>query len=183
VVDNQELLCYKVCTQQQKRKNTKMKNIVSIIALVAATASSAVAEDAKTTYVGFGDGAWSFGSIGTNGFGLDVASEGTMTDYTTGQYGSESSSFSLNLVVGDTDVSDNGLSIFYGGLLGLKQTSRYCPSGTSTIGFTCYADTDSAGEWGLNYGAVAGIGYKGMTVGARVTGESTQTIIGYSVKF
>jgi hypothetical protein len=157
-----------------------MKTLITAIAL-ATTATLAVAD--STTYVGVGDDSWSLGYIGENNFGLDIASEGTMTDWTTGRYGQESSGLSVNLLYGDTSTSENGLGFFYGGLLGLQQTSRYCPSGTSYIGYDCYADTESAGEWGVNYGAVAGFSYKGVTVGARATVGSTQTIIGYSAEF
>ena len=157
-----------------------MKTLITAIAL--ATTSTLVVAD-STTYVGFGEDAWSIGHIGKNGFGIDIGNEGTVTDWTTGSYGQETSGHSVNLLYGNTSIDEDGLGMFYGALLGVRETSRYCSYGTSYLGYECYANTSSSSKYDINYGAVAGVSYKGWTVGARATGESTQIIIGYSAKF
>ena len=158
-----------------------MKTLIATTIALVTTATLATAD--STTYVGSGDESWSIGHIGKNGFGIDIGNEGTVTDWTTGSYGQETSGYSVNLVYGNTSINEDGLGMFYGALLGARETSRYCSYGTSNLGYECYADTSSSSDYDINYGAIVGVSYKGWTVGARATGESTQTIIGYSAKF
>ncbi len=107
--------------------------------------------------------------------GFDVSYEGTMLDGTYGRYSTEGA-FSFNGIVGFNAVKKGSFRADVAGLVGIRQKTKDCPS--SYIGFQCYADTRPSIGYSLNYGGILALSFKRVTVGARVTGVSTQGLVG-----
>ena len=108
-------------------------------------------------------------------YGLDLAGEGTMLDSTFGQ-DSLSQALSFNFLLG-SNLYDNGtIRVDAAGILGIRETFADCPD--SFLGFQCYADTPPSTEYDVNYGALLTVSYERVSFGVRITGESTQAVLG-----
>ena len=109
-------------------------------------------------------------------YGFDIAREGTMLDSTYGKNNSVRSGTSYNALVG-LNLSKSDYSRFDVALLiGAREKTKSCPS--SYLGYQCYANTDPDSTYTVNYGLVATGTYKSVLLGARVTGESAQAMLG-----
>lgn len=176
-------------------KNTKILQF-ALLSIVAVASTHSVAQEAQggTNVIYIGSGAAQTGnalkssaapaSIGYMGlsntkdavWGLDYGAEGTMLESngtrTTIKQGS-----SLNLLLGKNLTKGENTRFDAGFLVGMRSTSSLCP--TSYLGYQCYADKPPETSYGFNYGVVATITYRSLTVGLRATGESAQGIIGF----
>ncbi len=114
-----------------------------------------------------------------NLFGVDIGQEGTLLDSTWGQTNAVNQATSYNFLIGKK-LGASGNSRFDGTLiLGIREKTSKCPA--SYIGYQCYANSQPDTTYGFNYGATLFWTYQKATFGLRVTGESTQAIIG--IKF
>ena len=107
--------------------------------------------------------------------GVDVSYEGTMLDGTFGSY-STRGAFSFNGIVGVNVARKNNVRFDVAGLIGAREKTTDCPA--SNLGFACYADREPDRSYTVNYGGIAAFSYKKLAVGVRVTGASTQGLIG-----
>ncbi len=111
----------------------------------------------------------------TTSIGFDVAGEGVYANRTAGEYELKRA-YSFNLLVGLRSHNTNGWRVGLDALLGARVTNRECPA--SYIGFECYAGQDPEVSFGLNAGGIAHVSFQKLFVGARVTGESSQLLLG-----
>jgi hypothetical protein len=152
------------------------------------TPVEAPAQPRVAIYGGFGsaetggDTPWSIGAYFRSPddllLGIDLAGEGSSSDSTFRQGGSSGQGWSLNALVGRNLVNSGGFQIDAALLLGAREDRTYCPGGQSYLGYQCYADSDAASEYELNFGAVATVSFQSVMIGVRGTGESTQVILG-----
>jgi len=108
-------------------------------------------------------------------FGIDIAGEGTMLDSTWGDEALRQA-ISFNALIGTNLAQNNRFSLDGALLLGMRETFADCPD--SYLGFQCYADEAPSTEYDVNYGAVLIGSFDRMAIGLRVTGESTQIVLG-----
>lgn len=108
--------------------------------------------------------------------GVDFAREGTSIDNTSRKYDAVDEGYSLNFIVGRDFKLNGDWGAGAGVLLGARETEKSCPD--SYLGYECYADQDPDKEYDLNYGAVLNLTFKKALVGARVSGESSQLMLG-----
>jgi hypothetical protein len=108
--------------------------------------------------------------------GFDIAGEGTKLDSTYGRVNNVAQALSFNALIGTKLASVGSVRVDVAGLVGARQKSQSCPA--SYLGYQCYADRAPDVVYTLNYGAVVTLGYRRLLVGARVTGESTQAMLG-----
>lgn len=107
--------------------------------------------------------------------GADISYEGTMLDGTYGSY-STRGAFSFNGIVGVNVARTDSVRFDVAGLLGAREKTTDCPS--SFLGYQCYANRPPDRNFSVNYGGLAAFSYKKLVVGARVTGASTQGLLG-----
>lgn len=107
--------------------------------------------------------------------GADVSYEGTMLDGTFGSY-STRGAFSFNGIVGVNVAKNDKVRFDVAGLIGAREKTTDCPA--SNLGFACYADRAPDRSYTVNYGGIAAFSYKKLVIGARVTGASTQGLVG-----
>jgi hypothetical protein len=108
--------------------------------------------------------------------GFDVAAEGTKLDSTYGRVNKVAQAISINGLIGTRVAGKGAMRLDVAGLIGARQKSQSCPA--SYLGYQCYADQKPDVIYTLNYGAVVTLGYHRLLVGARITGESTQAMLG-----
>jgi hypothetical protein len=109
--------------------------------------------------------------------GIDFAREGTSLDNTSGKNNEVTQGFSINLILGrDLHFKNDDWSAGIGVLLGARETGESCPD--SYLGYACYADADPDTEYDFNYGAVLHLTFKKALIGARLSGESSQLVLG-----
>jgi len=108
-------------------------------------------------------------------FGFDLAREGTMLDSTFGQ-DSLSQALSVNVLLGRNFYDNGTIRVDAAGILGIRETFADCPD--SFLGFQCYADTAPSTEYDVNYGALLTVSFSRASLGVRITGESTQAVLG-----
>lgn len=107
--------------------------------------------------------------------GADVSYEGTMLDGTYGSYSSRGA-FSFNGIVGVNVAKNDSVRFDVAGLIGAREKTTDCPS--SFLGYQCYANRPPSRSYSVNYGGIAAFSYKKLVIGARVTGASTQGLLG-----
>jgi hypothetical protein len=107
--------------------------------------------------------------------GADISYEGTMLDGTYGSY-STRGAFSFNGIVGVNVAKKGSVRFDIAGLIGAREKTTDCPS--SFLGYQCYADEPPSRSYSVNYGGIATFSYKKLVIGARVTGASTQGLLG-----
>lgn len=170
-------------------------NKTAIYLSFAVISGASVAQDAANTVVYFGAGPaksasstetgdtpYSLGFISMKDtsdtvFGLDISAEGTMLDSTWGKTNALQQGTSLNFLLGRNLVKGESGRFDASLLLGIRQESADCPS--SYLGYQCYADSEPERDYGFNYGVVLSYTYKKVMLGLRLTGESTQALIGF----
>jgi len=109
-------------------------------------------------------------------WGLDVSGEGTMFDSTWGQRNSAQQATSFNFLFGKNLNKTENSRIDAAFILGIRETAQSCPS--SYLGYQCYADQEPDTSHGFNGGVALTWIYKNFMVGARITGESKQALVG-----
>lgn len=107
--------------------------------------------------------------------GADISYEGTMLDGTFGSY-STRGAFSFNGIVGVNVAKNDKVRFDVAGLVGAREKTTDCPS--SFLGYACYANRPPDRSYSVNYGGIAAFSYKKLVIGARVTGASTQGLLG-----
>lgn len=107
--------------------------------------------------------------------GADISYEGTMLDGTFGSY-STRGAFSFNGIVGVNVARNDNVRFDVAGLVGARERTTDCPS--SFLGYACYANRPPDRNYSINYGGIAAFSYKKLVIGARVTGASTQGLLG-----
>ena len=107
--------------------------------------------------------------------GADISYEGTMLDGTYGSY-STRGAFSFNGIVGVNVAKKGSVRFDVAGLIGVREKTTDCPA--SFLGYACYADEPPSRSYSVNYGGIATFSYKKFVIGARVTGASTQGLVG-----
>ena len=122
-------------------------------------------------------------------YGGDIAREGSYLDTTGANLNPGGNRFpakwknaySINGLYGAKLNKSGNFQVYAMGLLGIRQSSRDCSAGLdgSFHGYDCFADTDAEQEYDLNFGGMLMIDMAGITIGARVTGESTMGILGF----
>lgn len=126
---------------------------------------------------------WSIGYVmnvrgGTAFWGVDFAKEGTSLNNTSGQNNTVDQGMSINFSGGKTFALGKGVNLGAGILLGMREAGKSCPD--SYLGYECYADQEPETEYKFNSGALLHLAYKRAILGARLTGESSQVIVGIS---
>jgi hypothetical protein len=160
-----------------------------IIARTAAAQDAGLSEPKNAVFAGVGKQAasstpaWSVGYLYLSPtsswtIGGDFAGEGASRNNTTGNNNTIEQAFSFNLLVGQSLRVGHGWRIGVAGLLGARTTNKSCDS--SYLGYQCYADTQPTVNYTVNAGGLAHISYKSLMLGGRLTGESTQAIVGVS---
>lgn len=109
-------------------------------------------------------------------WGFDVSQEGTKLDSTWGQTEEVTQGTSFNLLVGGKVMGSQNTRVDALILVGARQTTASCPD--SYLGYRCYADADPNNTYAINYGGVLSVSFNRLMLGARVTGESAQGLIG-----
>jgi hypothetical protein len=110
--------------------------------------------------------------------GFDVAGEGTSLDNTSGKNNEVGQGISFNILLGMPLNFSKDWQAGVGALLGMRKAGQSCPSGDSYLGYQCYADEEPEADYDFNYGAVFHLYYKHALLGLRVSGESTQILLG-----
>jgi|SaaInl5LU_22_DNA_1037371.scaffolds.fasta_scaffold27240_4 hypothetical protein len=163
-----------------------MRKLIFLICLIVSVPSIAnTVEDTRVFLVGAGTNSndlapstsWSVGFIGkTNDswWGVDLAGEGYSLDSTYNQDEDLDSALSLNVMWGK-EITENFILM---GVLGARDKASECNS-QSYIGFQCYADSEPEVSYGINYGINAIYMFEKITLGTRITGESSQLTFGY----
>lgn len=164
-----------------------MKNIIILTILLFSASSIASTEtDTRLWFVGAGNNAeelapstsWSLGFIGENNgeywWGFDIAGEGYSLDSTYNQNEDLDSALSLNFMWGK-EISENFILL---GVIGARDKTSECES-QSYLGYQCYADSDPDVSYGVNYGIHSIYQFEKMTLGLRLTGESSQLTLGF----
>jgi hypothetical protein len=107
--------------------------------------------------------------------GADISYEGTYLDGTYGSF-STAGAVSFNGIIGVNVARTNSIRFDVAGLVGARQETVDCPP--SYLGFACYADEPPSRSYTVNYGGIVSFSYKKLVLGARVSGVSTQGLIG-----
>jgi hypothetical protein len=170
-------------------KNNIIKCILTASALTLSTAIPVMANNnlENVIYVGGGsakeDGYGNTGgSPATLGYirqsntkdfvwGFDVSGEGPMY-----HNGTPTKSTSFNIILGQNFLKTGGGRFDAGFLIGMREKSSSCPR--SYLGYSCYADTDPSVKYTGNFGGVVTWTQNRFFIGARVTGQSKQVILG-----
>jgi hypothetical protein len=105
-------------------------------------------------------------------YGGEISAEGTSY-----HNGSPETSASINLIFGRNFTRTSSGRLDGAFLIGGRRKSTSCPS--SYIGYRCYADSDPDASYAINYGALLTWTQKSILIGARITGESNQIILGF----
>jgi hypothetical protein len=173
---------------------SKMKGLVVVMATFVCALSAAYADtDGKNViYVGSGSSKSSNTAIkssnpatlgylrlsNTSGtvWGFDVSREGTMLDSTWGQRNSPQQATSFNFLIGKNLNKTEKSRIDAAFIAGIRETASSCPS--SYLGYQCYADRTPDTSYGFNGGVALTWIYESFMVGARITSESKQALIG-----
>lgn len=165
-----------------------------IIALVLAVTTQARAGE-NIFYVGGGTsketngsskGAFSLGFLNLSQdryvWGLDFSQEGTMVDSTSHQNNAVKAGMSFNALIGANLLKTTSNRVDVAAIVGIREKGESCASsGQSYLGFQCYANATPDTKYAGNFGAVVAWTYKSAMLGVRITGESTQALLG--VKF
>ena len=109
-------------------------------------------------------------------WGLDFSKEGSLLDSTYRQNRAVKQGTSYNLLLGTNLAKTESSRFDVAILIGAREKTKDCPS--SYLGYQCYANAEPDTQYGFNYGAVLTWSFKGMMIGIRATGESTQAIVG-----
>lgn len=174
-------------------KNKFVKLALATLALVSASVSYADEGKSAVIYLGVGsaqsgDPLKSTDTPKTIGFlsmsnesdmvwGFDIAGEGTMLDSTWGQNKAIKQATSYNFLLGKNLFKGDGSRFDASLLLGMRDSTTSCPS--SYLGYQCYANSDPVNKYEGNYGAVLSYTQQNVMFGLRVTGQSTQALVGY----
>lgn len=108
--------------------------------------------------------------------GFDIAGEGTSLNNTSGMDDVVEQGISFNFLIGGSTAFWTHWRAWGGALVGFRQTGKSCPD--SYLGYECYADEDPDVDYGANIGVTGNLAFKKLLVGARLTGESTQYVVG-----
>ena len=100
---------------------------------------------------------------------------GSMLDGTYGAYTTRGA-FSFNGIVGVNVAKKNSVRVDVAGLIGGREKTTDCPA--SFLGYACYANEPPSRSFYVNYGGIVSFSFKRLMVGARVTGASTQGLVG-----
>lgn len=84
---------------------------------------------------------------------------------------------SFNLLLGRNLADTSRFKTHAAVLIGMRESVADCPD--SVLGYQCWADTETDAEYDVNHGAVLTFTFDRTMVGVRVTGESTQALIGF----
>lgn len=110
-------------------------------------------------------------------WGVDVSQEGTMLDSTWGQNGAVKQGTSINVLLGTKLTGSEKVRLDAAILVGGRQKTTSCPD--SYLGFRCYANAQPDVSYALNYGGVVTVSFSKVMIGARVSSESAQGLIGF----
>lgn len=108
--------------------------------------------------------------------GFDVSGEGVSVDNTGGTFNGVKQGIAVNGLLGTRQNIGRGVRYAVVGLIGIRRTGERCDR--SYLGFRCYADDQPEVSYAVNYGMLGYVSYKKTMVGVRVTGQSTQFIVG-----
>jgi hypothetical protein len=112
-----------------------------------------------------------------NVWGFDVSGEGSMLDSSWGQNQVVKQATSYNVLIGKNFNKSESSRFDAAFVLGLREKTRECPK--SYLGYQCYANSTPETKYEFNYGFIVSWTYKSLMLGGRVTGESTQALVGY----
>jgi hypothetical protein len=172
-----------------KRKEMNIKCILTASALVLSTAMPVMANNNLENVIYVGSGSAKEDSYGNTGgspatlgyirqsnakdfvWGVDVSGEGPMY-----HNGMPTKSTSFNIMLGNNFHKTEGGRLDAGFLIGMREKSSSCPR--SYLGYSCYADTDPSVKYTGNFGGVITWTQNKFMIGARVTGQSKQVILG-----
>lgn len=110
-------------------------------------------------------------------WGFDAGLEGVKLDSTWQQTNAVKQGVSINVLLGAKLAGNDTVRLDVAALAGARQVTASCPR--SYLGYQCYANSAPNVGYGFNYGAVAALSFRRVMVGARVTGESAQGLIGF----
>lgn len=110
-------------------------------------------------------------------WGIDISGEGSKLDSTWGQNQAVKQATSYNVLLGKNLTKDQNSRFDAAFLIGVREKTSECPK--SYLGYQCYANSTPDTKYGLNYGLVMTWTYKSLMLGGRVTGESTQAMVGF----
>lgn len=110
-------------------------------------------------------------------WGLDVSAEGTMLDSTWGQRNSAQQATAFNFLFGKNLNKTENSRIDAAFIVGMREKASSCNK--SYLGYQCYADQEPDTSYGFNGGIALTWIYKNFMVGARITGESKQALVGF----
>jgi hypothetical protein len=162
----------------------------ALVALALTAFSVARADDGRENVISAGVGGSKVGAAAsvtylrisnTSGFvwGADLAWEGAMSDSTGGNQDKPRRALAFDILLGGnlgrygTSAGRFDAMVF----LGARQTAASCPR--SYLGYQCYADSAPDVSYAVNYGAALTWAYERVLLGARVSGESVQALLGY----
>lgn len=163
-----------------------------IIATITGASASQADEDSKSViYLGMGSadtgnrlksneapksiGYFSAKNSSDGIFGVDFSGEGTKLE-STGGVTTVKQSTSFNFLVGKNLSRGENSRFDAAFLIGMRAASSTCPS--SYLGYQCYANEPPKTSYEVNYGAVLTMTFNSFLIGARITGESAQALIG-----
>ena len=116
-------------------------------------------------------------SSGERIWGLDIAGEGVVIDSTWGMNKALTQSSSLNLIFGKPLNTSMNSRLDGGLLVGMRRKTSDCPR--SSLGYQCYADSSPNTTYDLNYGGLITWTSNSLMLGVRLTGASSQLLVGY----
>lgn len=170
-------------------KNNRIKYILTASAVALSTAMPVMANNNLENVIYVGGGSAKEDSYGNTGgspatlgyirqsntkdfvWGVDISGEGPMY-----HNGAPTKSTSFNAIFGKNFHKTESGRLDAGLLIGMREKSSSCPR--SYLGYSCYADADPSVKYTGNFGGVITWTQNKFMIGARVTGQSKQVILG-----
>ena len=128
-----------------------------------------------------GEAPWSLGYLGLKdqgtSIGVELSGEGTVLDSTYRQNQAAKQASSFNLLLGRNMSKSDSLRVDGAILFGFREKTKDCPD--SYLGYACYANADPDTDYDFNYGAMLMFSVNKLALGLRVSGESSQMLLGF----
>jgi hypothetical protein len=169
-----------------------LRAILTIAAFSGAAASRANENDKNLIYIGGGSadkgnslksnetpmaiGYLSIPNSSDSVYGIDFSGEGTKLEFNGGRTVVKQGT-SFNFLIGKNLRKSENSRFDAAFLIGMRTASSTCP--TSYLGYQCYANEPPKISYEVNYGAVLTMTFNSFMIGARLTGESAQALIGF----
>lgn len=170
-------------------KNNPIKYILTASALVFSIVTPAMANNNLENVIYVGGGSAKEDSYGNTGgspatlgyirqsnikyfvWGVDISGEGPMYHNSMPK-----KSTSFNIIFGNNFHKTESGRLDAGFLIGMREKSSSCPR--SYLGYSCYADADPSVKYTGNFGGIITWTQNKFMIGARVTDQSKQVILG-----